>query len=339
MDFKTLARAALLALLAAAMAVAFIYRDALNAAALETWVQRAGIWGPVIFAGVYVAATVLFLPGSVLTLAGGALFGPVLGTLYSLTAATIGATLAFAIARYLAADWVARKAGGRTRQLIDGVEQEGWRFVAFVRLVPLVPFNLLNYALGLTRVRLLHYVVASFLFMLPGAVAYTYLGYAGREALAGGEGVIRKALIAVALLGVVAFVPRLVRRLRGGSTVQPAEATALTAAALKARLDAGEDILVLDVRTAADYAGPSGCITGAMNVPLEELPQRLGEIERLRERQLAVVCRTNRRSGEVVRQLRARGFRKALLVEDGMAAWERQGFPTERPNVGAALRV
>jgi hypothetical protein len=77
---------------------------------------------------------------------------------------------------------VARKAGGRAKQLIDGVEQEGWRFVAFVRLVPLFPFNLLNYALGLTRIPFPAYVIASWLFMLPGAFAYTWLGFAGREA-------------------------------------------------------------------------------------------------------------------------------------------------------------
>ena len=101
-----------------------------------------------------------------------------LGTVYNLTGATLGAALAFLIARYLASDRVARKTGGRVKQLIDGVENEGWRFVAFVRLVPLFPFNLLNYTLGLTRLRLLPYVIASYLFMLPGAIAYTYLGYA-----------------------------------------------------------------------------------------------------------------------------------------------------------------
>jgi uncharacterized membrane protein YdjX (TVP38/TMEM64 family)/rhodanese-related sulfurtransferase len=333
MNTKMLARAALLVPLTAMIAIAFVNRDGLNAATLEVWVQRAGFLGPVIFVGMYVVATVLFLPGAVLTLAGGALFGPFLGTLYSLTGATIGATIAFTLARYLASDWVARKAGGRTRQLIDGVEQEGWRFVAFVGLVPLLPFNLLNYALGLTRIRLLHYVVASSLFMLPGAIAYTYLGYAGREAIAGGEGVIRNALIATALLGVLAFVPRLVRRLRSGSPAPAVAGPTLTAAALEARLDTGERVLVLDVRTAVDFAGPAGHIADAKNIPVEELPRRLVELESHRERPLAVLCRTNRRSGEAVRQLGASGFQKVLLVEDGMAAWERQGFPTETRNV------
>jgi uncharacterized membrane protein YdjX (TVP38/TMEM64 family) len=156
----------------------------------------------------------LWLPGAVFTLAGGALFGPIWGTLYSLTGATLGATAAFALARTFASGWVARRAGGWTRQLIEGVEQEGWRFVAFVRLVPLFPFNLLNYALGLTRIPLAHYVLASYVFMLPGALAYTYLGYAGREALAGADRMLEKGLAALALLAAVAFLPGFVRRLR-----------------------------------------------------------------------------------------------------------------------------
>jgi uncharacterized membrane protein YdjX (TVP38/TMEM64 family) len=160
---------ALLGLVAAAWA----FRDHFDAAALQAWVESAGAAGPVIFIAIYAAATVLFLPGAVVTLAGGALFGPVWGTLWNLSGATLGATLAFLIARHLGADWVARRAGPRLRSLNEGVSAEGWRFIAFVRLVPLFPFNLLNYALGLTRIPLPAYVLASAIFMLPGAIAYT----------------------------------------------------------------------------------------------------------------------------------------------------------------------
>lgn len=208
------ARAALGLALAGAVAVAYFFRDQLNLETLDASIKQAGMLGPLLFMAIYALATVLFLPGSILTLAGGALFGPVAGTLYNLTGATMGATLAFLVARYLASDWVARKAGGRLKQLIEGVEQEGWRFVAFTRLVPLFPFFLLNYALGLTRIRLSHYILASYVFMFPGALAFTYLGYAGREAVAGGEGLIRKGLLALALLALVAFLPRFIRRLR-----------------------------------------------------------------------------------------------------------------------------
>src|SRR3990167_11176638 len=209
MRFAKLIRFTLFAALMAGIAVAAAYREQFSATALQNWMQDAGVAAPLMFMALYAAATVLFLPGSILTISGGALFGPVWGTFYSLTGATLGATLAFLVARYLAGDWVARKAGGRLKQLIEGVEAEGWRFVAFVRLVPLFPFNLVNYALGLTRIPLPAYAAASFVCMFPGALAYAWLGHAGREALAGGDGAIRNALFALALLALVAFLPRL----------------------------------------------------------------------------------------------------------------------------------
>lgn len=219
MSSKHLLRLVLFLLLAVAITLAVIYRDQFHAATLKDWVQDAGPVAPLLFILIRALATVLFLPGSIMTLTGGALFGPVFGTFYNLTGATLGATLAFLVSRYLAADWVANKAGGHAKQLINGVEEEGWRFVAFVRLVPLFPFNLLNYALGLTRIRLLHYIIATYIFMLPGAIAFTYLGYAGREAIAGGEGMIQKGLLILGLLAVAAFLPRLIRRLRHGRTI------------------------------------------------------------------------------------------------------------------------
>ena len=208
MNNNQLMRILLLLGLAAGITFAVIYRDRFDVVALEAWINDAGVLAPIVFMLIYATATILFLPGSVLTLAGGALFGPVLGTLYNLTGATLGAALAFLISRYLASDWVSEKAGGKVKQLINGVEGEGWRFVAFVRLVPLFPFNLLNYALGLTKIRFMHYLMATYVFMLPGAIAYTWLGYAGREAIGGGEGLIQKIMIALALLAVVAFLPR-----------------------------------------------------------------------------------------------------------------------------------
>ena len=191
-----------------------LHREFLQAARLERELARFGPAAPILFILLYALATVLFVPGSVLTVTGGALFGPVWGTLWNLTGATLGATVAFLAARYVGSDWVARRSGERLASLIRGVEEEGWRFVAFVRLVPLFPFNLVNYAFGLTRIRLSEYVLASFLCMAPGALAYTYLGYAGREAATGEAGSIHKALLALALLATVTFLPRLLRRLR-----------------------------------------------------------------------------------------------------------------------------
>src|SRR3990172_1104496 len=207
-------RLALALVLAAGALWAVLNSERLDATALTGWVAGLGMWAPVIFVALFAFGTALFVPGAAFGLAGGALFGPLLGSVLNLTGATLGATLAFLIARYLAADWVSRKAGGRLKQLIDGVEAEGWRFVAFVRLVPLFPFNLSNYALGLTRIGFLPYVITSLVCMAPGAVAYAWLGHAGREALAGGEGAIRNALLALALLALVTFLPRLARQFR-----------------------------------------------------------------------------------------------------------------------------
>jgi uncharacterized membrane protein YdjX (TVP38/TMEM64 family) len=305
--------------LAAAATLAIIYRDQVDGAALEAWVRDAGPVAPLLFMVIYTLAAVLFLPGSVITLAGGALFGPVLGTFYNLTGATLGATLAFLIARYLASDWVAEKTGGRVQQLINGVEGEGWRFVAFVRLVPLFPFNLLNYALGLTRLRLLHYIVATYIFMLPGAIAYTYLGYAGREAVAGGEGMIQKGLLALALLAVVAFLPRLIGTLRRGPMMDTED--------FRQRLAAETDLLVLDVRTSEDFVGEQGHIDGAVNIPVEELQQRMAELGDHLEHPVAIVCRTDKRSAKAALLLTEEGFADVHVVRGGMTKWIEAGLP------------
>jgi len=214
MTTDTWRRVLLLCVLCAGIAAAVVWRDRISIDSVTTWVAQAGWIAPLVFIVGYAIAAVFFLPGLVFTLAGGALFGPVYGTLYNLTGATLGATLAFLTARYLARDWVARRAGRRLQQLVAGVEREGWRFVAFVRLVPLFPYNLLNYALGLTRIRLSHYIVTSFIFMAPAGAAYTYLGYAGRELAGEGEDVVRKALLALAAVATVAFISRLLSKRR-----------------------------------------------------------------------------------------------------------------------------
>jgi uncharacterized membrane protein YdjX (TVP38/TMEM64 family) len=214
-------RGLILLLLLAGIAAAVMLRDHLSVDALAEQVGQLGWLAPLVFIGGYAIATVFFLPGLLFTLAGGVLFGPVYGTLYNLTGATLGATLAFLLARFLAYDWVAQRTGKRLGQLVKGVEEEGWRFVAFVRLVPLFPFNLLNYALGLTKIPLMHYIITSFIFMAPAGAAYTYLGYAGRELAAGGEDVIRKILLAIAVVASIAFLSRIIMKLRRGKQGSP----------------------------------------------------------------------------------------------------------------------
>jgi uncharacterized membrane protein YdjX (TVP38/TMEM64 family) len=314
-------RIVLFLLLAAGIAVAINYRELFNAELLENWVKEAGSAGPAIYILIYAVGTLFFLPGSVLTLTGGALFGPVMGTFVNLTGATLGALGSFLIARYLAHDWVANKTGGRIKTLMDGVENEGWRFVAFVRLVPLFPFNLLNYALGLTGIKLVQYVVASYIFMVPGAIAYTYLGYVGREAIGGGGDLIQKGMLALGLLALVAFLPRLIGQLRKKPMISVIE--------LKAMMDAGDDIHIVDVRTVEDFDGKLGHITEAINLPLEEIAERLSELDDNLEKTIALVCTTDRRSATASSMLTRHGFADVHIVKGGMTDWNAQAYPTE----------
>ena len=203
--------------LAATVAWTVLHFRHLNPADIDAYIHRLGGWAPVAFIVCYVLGTLLFLPGSLFSLAGGAVFGPLWGSLLNLTGATAGATLSFLVARYLAGDWVQRRAGSRASRIIEGVEAEGWRFVALTRLVPLVPFNLLNYVLGLTRIPLDRYVLAFAICMAPGAVAYTWLGYAGRRLASGNRSAITTVLIALGLFATVFFLPRLLRRVRANS--------------------------------------------------------------------------------------------------------------------------
>jgi len=312
----------LLLILVIGIAAAVMYRDQLNVAALENWLLEAGPAAPILFMIIYAIGTVFFLPGSLMTLLGGALFGPWWGTFYNLTAATLGAMLSFLAARYLASDWVAQKTGGKMKQLITGVENEGWRFVAFTRLVPLFPFNLLNYALGLTKISFSQYSIATYVCMLPGAIAYTYLGYAGKEAIAGGEGMIQKILLAIALLAVVSFLPRLIGMLRRKPMIGVMD--------LKQRLDVGEDLLLLDVRPPEAYNGDLGHIAQATHIPLNELPQRLNELGEFMEKPVVTICRTDRMSSQAAQLLAQHGFADVHVVKQGMVDWNKQGYPIQQ---------
>lgn len=148
------------------------------------WISQLGPWGAVIFIAIYVVATVLFIPGSVLTLGAGAVFGVAWGSVYASIGSTLGATCAFLVGRYFARDAIARKIEGNDRfAAIDkAVAKEGWKIVGLTRLSPVFPFTLLNYAFGLTRVKLSHYVLASWIGMMPGTVMYVYVGSLAKAA-------------------------------------------------------------------------------------------------------------------------------------------------------------
>ena len=211
----TVRRLVLLAVLLAGIACAVIWRHYLSVPQIQAFVASLGPWGPLVFMLVYTIGPAFLVPGLPFDLVAGILFGPVLGTVYSLVGATAGATVAFLGARTVGRDWTEEKLSGPLKKLKEGVDKGGWEFVAFVRLVPLIPFNLLNYALGLTRIRLVPYVLASFVFMAPATAVYVYAGWAGGEAIAG-EGTISetlvRVLVALTALGMLAVLPQLAVR-------------------------------------------------------------------------------------------------------------------------------
>ena len=209
----------LILLIVAAVALLVLAR-ALDAgawlAAALTWIHGLGPVAPLVFLLIYIVACVLLLPGSVLTLGAGAVFGVAYGFGIVWISATLGATAAFLVGRYLVRDWVTRKiaANPKLQALDTTVTREGWKIVALMRLSPVIPFHLLNYAFGATRVSLRDYVFASAVGMLPGTAMYTYLGSLAGE-LAGGTARARTPLewsfYALGLLATVAVTVYLTR--------------------------------------------------------------------------------------------------------------------------------
>ena len=188
---------------------------------LQTLLDRIasfGIWGPVVFIAVYILAAVLLIPGSVLTLGAGAVFGLGPGLIWVTLGANLGAHAAFLVGRYLARDWVARKIAGHAAfSAIDkAVADEGWKIVGLTRLSPAFPFTGLNYAFGLTRVSFQHYALATFFGMLPGTVLYVYLGALAKAGVRHeGRTPGQWAVLIVGLLATLAvtvFVTRLAKR-------------------------------------------------------------------------------------------------------------------------------
>jgi uncharacterized membrane protein YdjX (TVP38/TMEM64 family) len=188
----------------------------------RAWVAALGPFGPLAFMLGYALAVIAFVPGAALTLAGGAIFGVLEGTVYVFIAAVVGSAAAFLIARYFARTAVERRVAASPRfAAIDrAIAAQGRRIVFLLRLSPIFPFNLLNYGLGLTKVSFKDYNVAS-LGMLPGTLLYVYLGTVGGEAaaLAGGastgRGTAENVVLVlglVATIAVTAIVTRIARR-------------------------------------------------------------------------------------------------------------------------------
>ncbi len=188
---------------------------------LRRFIAAYGMWGPLIYLLVWAIVPTLFLPCLPLTLAGGVLFGPVWGVVYTAIGAPAGASLAFLVARYLARDWVAAKiSGSKLTHLDEKVAQHGWKIVAFTRLIPVLPFFVLNYAFGLTRIPFLPYVIATFFAMLPWTIAFVLVS-SNLLALLRGQ-VSIWLIIGVILVAVVSLLPVIFKKVkaRQGESVE-----------------------------------------------------------------------------------------------------------------------
>ena len=182
-----------------------------NVPKIKTWVAGFGRIAPLVYIGLYLVSTVFFLPGSPVTVLAGFVFGPLWGIFYASVASIISISIAFLIARYVARDlvegWV--KNNAQFRKIDEQVEEQGWRILMFTRLVPIFPFNLQNYAYGLTSIRFSTYVLVSAIFMLPGTAVFVQLG----GAFVSGEGNIWKTLLYLGIAGVLMLLLSLVPRL------------------------------------------------------------------------------------------------------------------------------
>jgi uncharacterized membrane protein YdjX (TVP38/TMEM64 family) len=182
---------------------------------IDIFVASWGILAPLAFILVYTIAPVLFLPGLPLTVAAGVLFGPFWGVVYSIIGATSGACISFLFNRYFARDLIrSRLNSSRWRNLDKQVAEHGWKIVALTRLIPLFPFNLLNYAFGLTGIGFVAYAVATFIFMLPGCIAFIVFSSSLADLI---HGKVSAGFIAgVFLIGLVSMFPKIHRVITNG---------------------------------------------------------------------------------------------------------------------------
>jgi uncharacterized membrane protein YdjX (TVP38/TMEM64 family) len=181
------------------------------------WIRHLGLAGAFIFIGAYAIAALLFLPGAIFTIGAGLVYGIAGGTAVALAGATLGAALAFLVARYLLRKRIEKfaKTNKKFGAIDEAIGKQGWKIVGLLRLSPLIPFNISNYFYGITSIGFWPYLLASCLGMLPGTLLYAYLGAVGRAGLAGGKksySALEWAFFGIGLLatiGVTVFVSRL----------------------------------------------------------------------------------------------------------------------------------
>ena len=207
-----------------------------QAALLSTlaWIDSLGALGPIAFILLYILVTVAFLPASIVTLGAGAVFGVVGGSIYVFIGAMLGATAAFLIGRYVARDWIAQKIAGNTKfnAIYEAISQEALKLIFLIRLSPAFPFNVLNYALGLTKASLKDYVLGT-TGIIPGTIMYVYLGSLIGDLATLGAGEqpsnpvidwIIKILIFVTVVAISVYITRIARKALKEAVPEPTQA-------------------------------------------------------------------------------------------------------------------
>lgn len=159
----------------------------LDAETVQRWLERAGIWAPILYVVLYTVGTLLLLPSTPLNLSGGALFGTLEGTLWTSLGAIVAAIVAFAFTRTIGRDWMARRLAGRWQALDAEIRHGGAFYMFAVRLLPIIPYGLVNFAAGLTAIRVRDYCLGTIVGTIPGVLPFVMLGSSGLQAMQTGE--------------------------------------------------------------------------------------------------------------------------------------------------------
>ncbi|MFP4298117.1 MAG: TVP38/TMEM64 family protein [Spirulinaceae cyanobacterium] len=167
-------------------AVGFYVLGGIEPEQIQVWLERAGIWAPIIYILLYTIGTLLILPSTPLNLSGGAIFGLWWGTLWTTVAAIIAAMVAFGFTRTIGREWVAQKLAGRWEAIDAEVQQGGLFYMFAIRLLPLIPYGIVNFAAGLTGIRFRDYTIGTLLGTVPGVLPFVMMG-SGLQALSQGD--------------------------------------------------------------------------------------------------------------------------------------------------------
>jgi uncharacterized membrane protein YdjX (TVP38/TMEM64 family) len=211
MFYKKLICFVALILVISLISLVLIRYQLINPLSIKMAIAKFGVFAPIIFILIFVIATIMFVPAMPISLAGGFIFGLSQGLVYNLIGTTIGASCAFLLARHYGQDWIRKKAGPRLQLIMNGAHDDGWRYVALLRLMPFTPFTLLNYVFGITPIRLTHFVMASFIFSFPGCYAFAYIGHLGGRILSNDVVHIKEMLLGLGILATLLLIIQMIK--------------------------------------------------------------------------------------------------------------------------------